>query len=73
MTDVLVPSTATCTLPVPALIAGAGNLPPGAFWSSSPSMLWDWAFIAVMAYSFALISAVGALKVENYYPQQKRW
>jgi site-specific recombinase XerC len=33
----------------------------------------DRAFIEVMVYSFARVSAVVALKVEGYYPQQKRW
>jgi site-specific recombinase XerD len=33
----------------------------------------DRAFIAVMAYSFARVSAVVGLKVEDYFPQQKHW
>ena len=33
----------------------------------------DRALIAVMAYSFARVSAVVNLKVEDYYPQKKRW
>lgn len=33
----------------------------------------DRALIAVMVYSFARVSAVINLKVEDYYPQQKRW
>src|SRR4051812_35123087 len=33
----------------------------------------DRAFIVVMVYSFARISAVIGLKVEDYCPQQKRW
>ncbi len=33
----------------------------------------DRALIAVMAYSFARVSAVINLKVEDYYPQKKRW
>ena len=33
----------------------------------------DRAIIAVMAYSFARVSAVVGLKVEDYYPQKKRW
>lgn len=33
----------------------------------------DRAFIAIMTYSFARVSAVIGLKVEDYYPQQKRW
>src|SRR4051812_25498501 len=33
----------------------------------------DRAFIAVMVYSFARVSAVVGLKVEDYYAQKKRW
>jgi integrase/recombinase XerD len=33
----------------------------------------DRAIIAVMAYTFARVSAVVNLKVEDYYPQKKRW
>jgi site-specific recombinase XerD len=33
----------------------------------------DRAVIAVMIYSFARVGAVVALKVEDYYPQAKRW
>jgi integrase/recombinase XerD len=33
----------------------------------------DRALIAVMVYTFARVSAVVGLKVEDYYPQQKRW
>ena len=33
----------------------------------------DRAFIAVMAYSFARVSAVVSLKVEDYFPLKKRW
>lgn len=33
----------------------------------------DRALIAVMAFSFARVSAVVGLKVEDYYPQKKRW
>lgn len=33
----------------------------------------DRALIAVMAYSFARVSAVVGLKVEDYYPQKKGW
>jgi integrase len=33
----------------------------------------DRALIAVMAFSFARVSAVINLKVEDYYPQKKRW
>jgi hypothetical protein len=31
------------------------------------------AFSFVMAFSFARVSAVIGLKVEDYYPQKKRW
>ena len=33
----------------------------------------DRAFIAVMAFSFARVSAVTGMKVEDYYPNGKRW
>jgi len=33
----------------------------------------DRALIAVMTYTFARVSAVVALNVEDYYPQKKRW
>jgi integrase/recombinase XerD len=33
----------------------------------------DRALIAVMTYTFARASATAALKVEDYYPQKKRW
>jgi hypothetical protein len=33
----------------------------------------DRALIAAMAYRFELVSALVGLKVEDYYPQQKRW
>jgi len=33
----------------------------------------DRAIVAVMAFSFARVSAVVGLKVEDYYPQKKRW
>jgi site-specific recombinase XerD len=33
----------------------------------------DRAFIAVMVYTFARVSAVAALKVEDYFPLKKRW
>ena len=33
----------------------------------------DRALLAVMAFSFARVSAVIGLKVEDYYPQKKRW
>ena len=33
----------------------------------------DRALIAVMTYTFARVGAVVALKVEDYYPQKKRW
>ena len=33
----------------------------------------DRAFIAVMAYAFARVSAVVSLKVEDYFPLKKRW
>ena len=33
----------------------------------------DRAIIAVMIYTFARVSAVVALKVEDYFPQKKRW
>lgn len=33
----------------------------------------DRAFIAVMAYAFARVSAVVGLKVEDYFPLKKRW
>jgi site-specific recombinase XerD len=33
----------------------------------------DRALIGVMTYTFARVSAVVALKVEDYYPQNKRW
>ncbi len=33
----------------------------------------DRALVAVMAFTFARVSAVVGLKVEDYYPQNKRW
>ncbi len=33
----------------------------------------DRAIVAVMAFTFARVSAVVGLKVEDYYPQKKRW
>jgi site-specific recombinase XerD len=33
----------------------------------------DRAIIAVMTYSFARVSAVVRLNIEDYYPQKKRW
>src|SRR6202158_1235527 len=33
----------------------------------------DRAIVAVMTYTFARVGAVVALKVEDYYPQKKRW
>jgi integrase/recombinase XerD len=33
----------------------------------------DRAMVAVMAFTFARVSAVVNLKVEDYYPQKKRW
>ncbi len=33
----------------------------------------DRAIVAVMAFTFARVSAVLGLKVEDYYPQKKRW
>ena len=33
----------------------------------------DWALISVMTFAFARIGAVVAMKVEDYYPQGKRW
>ena len=33
----------------------------------------DRALVAVMAFTFARVSAVVGLKVEDYYPQKKRW
>lgn len=33
----------------------------------------DRAIIAVMTYSFARVGAVSVLKVEDYFPQKKRW
>jgi site-specific recombinase XerD len=33
----------------------------------------DRAIIAVMTYTFARVSAVVGLKIEDYYPQKKRW
>src|SRR3954453_8392485 len=33
----------------------------------------DRALVAVMAFSFARVSAVVGLKLEDYYPQKKRW
>ena len=40
---------------------------------SSVVGLRDRAILAVMAYSFARVSAAVGLKVEDYYPQKKRW
>jgi site-specific recombinase XerD len=33
----------------------------------------DRALVAVMAFTFARVSAVVGLKIEDYYPQKKRW
>jgi integrase len=33
----------------------------------------DRAIVAVMAFTFARVTAVAGLKVEDYYPQNKRW
>ena len=48
-----------------------------AFLSSIPDSnligLRDRALIAVMTYSFARVSAVAGLKVEDYFPLKKRW
>ncbi len=33
----------------------------------------DRALVAVLAFTFARASAVVGLKVEDYYPQNKRW
>ena len=41
--------------------------------ASSVVGLRDRALIAVMAFTFARVSAVVGLKVEDYYPQKKRW
>ena len=40
---------------------------------SSVVGLRDRAIIATMTYTFARVGAVVALKVEDYYPQKKRW
>ena len=40
---------------------------------STPIGLRDRAIIAAMTYTFARVGAVVALKVEDYYPQKKRW
>jgi integrase/recombinase XerD len=41
--------------------------------ASSVVGLRDRAIVAVMAFTFARVSAVVSLKVEDYYPQKKRW
>jgi integrase/recombinase XerD len=41
--------------------------------SSTVVGLRDRAIVAVMAFTFARVSAVVGLKVEDYYPQTKRW
>jgi site-specific recombinase XerD len=41
--------------------------------SSTVVGLRDRALVAVMAFTFARVSAVVDLKVEDYYPQKKRW
>jgi site-specific recombinase XerD len=41
--------------------------------ASSVVGLRDRAMVAVMAFTFARVSAVVNLKVEDYYPQKKRW
>ena len=41
--------------------------------TSSIVRLRDRALVAVMAFTFARVSAVVGLKVEDYYPQKKRW
>jgi hypothetical protein len=41
--------------------------------TSSLIGLHDRAVIAVMTYTFAQGGAVAALKVEDHYPQKKRW
>lgn len=33
----------------------------------------DQAIIALMTYTFARVDAMVAMRVEDYYPQQKRW
>lgn len=33
----------------------------------------DRAFIAIMVYTFARVTAAGSMKVKDYYPQGKRW
>jgi len=40
---------------------------------ATPVGLRDRALVAVMAFTFARVSAVVGLKVEDYYPQKKRW
>ena len=40
---------------------------------STPIGLRDRAIVAAMTYTFARVGAVVALKVEDYYPQKKRW
>ena len=40
---------------------------------STPIGLRDRAIIAAMTYTFVRVGAVVALKVEGYYPQEKRW
>ena len=39
----------------------------------TPVGLRDRAIVAAMTYTFARVGAVAALKVEDYYPQEKRW
>ncbi|MGH9759379.1 MAG: tyrosine-type recombinase/integrase [Blastocatellia bacterium] len=41
--------------------------------TSSLTGLRDRALIGLMTYTFARVSAAAALKVEDYYPQKKRW
>lgn len=41
--------------------------------TSSVTGLRDRALIAVMVFSFARVSAVCGMKVEDYYPERKRW
>jgi integrase/recombinase XerD len=41
--------------------------------ASSVVGLRDRAIVAVMAFTFARVSAVVSLKVDDYYPQKKRW
>lgn len=41
--------------------------------TSSIVRLRNRALVAIMAFTFARVSAVVGLKVEDYYPQKKRW